>query len=534
MTISTLANKPESTVATPAPKTRPKARRLRIALIGEGTYPVVTGGVSTWYDQLIKGLEEYEFEIVTIVGEDREPRWDLPANVAGLTLLPMWDQPPHSSIRGRHAEEQRVRKALDGLWSAVLCPTQSNEQDILAVRSALQDLSHTASGQPLGATLQRISSAPSVADAWEKARSVNPELPILSLSQSARVAHFADRILAMLDADCPPADLIHLTTNGPSALIGLARHWRDGTPLVLTEHGVYLRERYLAADTMDPDYSVRYALLTLMRLICQVTYREVQELAPVSHFNARWAERLGAPESRTRPIHNGVDSEAYSVITTVPEVPTVSFVGRIDPLKDLATLINAFTMVTQEIPEAKLRIFGPIPAENDDYFQELQDLVRECKLEECVTFEGRVPSARIAAEAGHVVALSSISEGLPFTVIESMMCGRATVSTDVGGVSEVTGRDRVAGILVPPRAPEHLAKELVFLLVDHAARAAMGEAARARAASMFELSSFYNNVRSLYTRCCASLAPTGASGAPSGAQHAPSGAQLAPAGAQLA
>ena len=51
-------------------------------------------------------------------------------------------------------------------------------------------------------------------------------------------------------------------------------------------------------------------------------------------------------------------ADEFPAATGEPDVPTISFMGRVDPLKDLHTLIRAFALVREEIPEARLRIFG--------------------------------------------------------------------------------------------------------------------------------------------------------------------------------
>ena len=66
-------------------------------------------------------------------------------------------------------------------------------------------------------------------------------------------------------------------------------------------------------------------------------------------------------------------------------------------------------------------------------------LVADLDLEGCATFEGPVSPVSQAFEAGHVVVQSSLSEGLPLTVIEAAMAGRPTVVTDVGGMPEAAG-----------------------------------------------------------------------------------------------
>ncbi len=472
-------------------------RPTRVGLIGEGTYPVVKGGVSTWCDQIVTGLDDHEFSVVTLVGADRKQRWKIPQNVTSVTLVPMWDAPPRARATGRRAESRRVEAALRSLWTAALPGQESERERIARATSALQELARP-SAHRLAATLARTSSVESLMTAWNAHRLMHGQLGAFTLAEAAQVARLADRILAVLDTRWPQVDLIHVASNGPASLIALARHWHDGTPVILTEHGVYLRERYLALGDLELSWSVRYALMGLIQLICQVTYEESVALAPVSDFNAGWERHLGADDRRITTVHNGVNAKAYPVLDTEPDVPTVSFVGRIDPLKDLATLIDGFALVHARLPEARLRLFGPVPDQNVAYFAELQARVAGMGLGEVVTFEGPVPGAQLAAAAGHVVALSSISEGLPFTVMESMMCGRATVSTDVGGVAEVTGRDSRAGIIVPPRDPEALAEALHSLLTDDERRHEMGRQARARALEMFTLDLFYKRIRKLY------------------------------------
>jgi len=99
-----------------------------------------------------------------------------------------------------------------------------------------------------------------------------------------------------------------------------------------------------------------------------------------------------------------------------------------------------------------------------------------------VTFEGHVESVLDAYHAGDVVLLTSISEGFPYTLIEAMAAGKATVATDVGGVREATGG---AGIIVPPRDPQRMADACLIFLNDIGLRNLVGRAARERILSRF-------------------------------------------------
>ncbi len=67
-------------------------------------------------------------------------------------------------------------------------------------------------------------------------------------------------------------------------------------------------------------------------------YQIADVIAPGSEYNRQWEEMNGAAPHRIRPIYNGVDASHFPVAVTEPDVPTLSWVGRIDPLKDVETL----------------------------------------------------------------------------------------------------------------------------------------------------------------------------------------------------
>jgi glycosyltransferase involved in cell wall biosynthesis len=320
----------------------------------------------------------------------------------------------------------------------------------------------------------------------------------MSVAEAVAAATIIDRTLAAVDAAVPRVDLVHAGGNGAAALVGLAARWRHGTPMVLSEHGVYLRERYLALNDGQRSWAERRAVTAVVRRTSEVAYREAERVLPVSDFNSRWAQRLGGAASRVLTIRNGVETELYGVVEDEPAVPTLSFVGRIDPLKDLHNLVRAFALVREQLATARLRIFGPVPEGNESYRDSVAALALQLGVDDAVSFEGPTNGSRPAIAAGSVVVLSSISEGLPFTVLEAMMCGRATVSTDVGGVAECLDADRRSGMIVPARDPQAFAAACLELLTDDERRRAMAAAARQHALSTATLDRTLLAYRSAY------------------------------------
>lgn len=480
---------------------------MRIGLFTEGTYPIISGGVSTWCEHLINGMPEHTFVPITLIGGTERARDGLPANVEEVTLIPMWgiERAPVPIVDW--ADARALGRILARLWGAVL-PADGSQPDLTGFVAAIKELTFWR-GHALGSLLSRHGSTRHILKAWNQRRLQLPTLPAMTLADAASAAAMVDRILALADRKFPEVDVSHVASNGSPSILALGRWWHNGTPIVVTEHGIYLRERLLAMADGELNWSTRAVIGAFLRLITRATYAEATAIAPVSNFNRDWELQLGADPQRTRTIYNGVDTTHYAPVQTEPADPTVVFVGRIDPLKALEVLVDAFALVRDRVPRVRLRIFGPTPAGNEAYLAALQEQVRLAGLEDTVTFEGAVPSSMIAFEAATVVALSSISEGLPYGVIEAMMAGRASVNTDVGGVAEIVGSDGSCGLVVPPRNPEALADALTALLLDPARRAALGHNARYRATELFNMADFLASYRDLYAHAHSGLTPAG-------------------------
>ena len=137
-----------------------------------------------------------------------------------------------------------------------------------------------------------------------------------------------------------------------------------------------------------------------------------------------------------------------------------------------------------------------MPAGNEACAQEIRRLVADLALGGSATFEGPVSPVSQAFAAGHVVVQSSLSEGLPLTVIEAAISGRPTVVTDVGGMPEAAGR---GGVVVPPGDPAAFAAACVRLLTEHDTCRALAADGREDALARFTLTRFLDDMRSVYT-----------------------------------
>ena len=477
---------------------------MDIALTAEGTYPHQFGGVSVWCDQLVRGLPEYGFELVALTASGGEPvRWKLPPNVTGLTAIPLWGPPPPAAP-GSWWLRPRTGPPVAELIDLLLGPPEQGQDRFADLLRAL--LSYAQVGN-LSAELASEESVRLLSEAWRQRwpdpparwrrrgnratgvwtapgeRRIPPsDMAPPTLHDAVVAIQLLEHALRPLSYPAPRADVVHAVTNGIGVLPALAAKWQYGTPIVVTEHGIYMREHYLHSRQAPYRWPVKQFHLQFLRRLCVLGYTEAAVITPGNVYNKRWEEQLGADLGRVRTVYNGVDPNDFPALDSEPEVPTVSWAGRIDPVKDLETLLRAFALIRAELPEARLRIFGSPPQGREQYLSRCQALAAELGLAESVTFEGRVAEIRDAYAAGQVVVLCSITEGFPYTLIEAMTCGRPCVATDVGGVTEAAGD---TGLVVPPRDPARLAEACLILLRDAELRRRLGSKARHRALEYF-------------------------------------------------
>ncbi|TQJ89815.1 DUF3492 domain-containing protein [Streptomyces sp. SLBN-31] len=483
---------------------------MRIGLLTEGGYPYVSGDATLWCDRLVRGLEQHEFDVYALSSSrsQEDEGWvALPPQIGRVRTSPLWAAEDDGVVYGRRARRRFIE--CYGELAAVLCASVSQEavSNLEADRfaSALYGLAELArdDGGGLGGALrsesavralERACRAPGAQRAAREAR----------VSDLLSVAAHLERALRPLsldwyqDDDLGAVDLCHATTGGPAALPGLlARHF-FGVPLLLTEYGVRLRTHYLAATDAPP--AVRSLLAAFHGRLAAETYDRAAIVTPGNAHARRWQERCGADRAKLRTVHPGMDASPFAEVgesTDCADPDTLVWVGRVEPTKDLVSLLHAFAEIRKEEPKTRLRIIGtPAGPEGEAYLGHCRALAAQLFPDEAegphtvgdnpVSFAEiggpELPTPADAYAAGGVTVLSSVVEGFPISLVEAMFCGRATVSTDVGAVVEVIGG---TGLVVPPRNPRALAEACVALLRDPARRERLGAAARARALELF-------------------------------------------------
>jgi glycosyltransferase involved in cell wall biosynthesis len=383
------------------------------------------------------------------------------------------------------------------LVSSTCCDPEDLGQVLLAMQGYFQRYNYqiTMNSMDVWNVFQHTARA-----AWER-RPTSIESPTLSeLKQAYRLLY---HLMTVLHFPVPSADITHSSAAAFCGLPCVLAKLLRGTPFLLTEHGIYLREQYLNLRRQIKSTFVLGFLYRLVSAVVQLNYHFADQVSPVCAYNSRWEMKLGVPQDRISVIFNGVDPERFYPHDRQPaDRPLVCTVGLIYPLKGQLDLIAATALLKRSFSNVEVRFYG---ADTDSkYFGECQQKVHDLELANNITFAGCTKEPWKIYSNADVIAFSSISEAFPYVVVEAMLCGAAIVATDVGGVREALGD---CGLLVSAKAPQEMAKAIAFLLANPKERGRLGRMARERALRYFTEETFLDNYENTYRGLLSSQHP---------------------------
>lgn len=175
------------------------------------------------------------------------------------------------------------------------------------------------------------------------------------------------------------------------------------------------------------------------------------------------------------------------------DAPVISTVGRLAPIKDHGLFFDAARHVLDGLPGAVFLVVGDGPLRGG-----LEEGARARGLGKNVIFLGwRSDLDRVYADSD-LVALTSLNEGTPVSLIEAAASNRAIVATDVGGVSDVV-KNGVSGLLSRSRDPKEMAALVLGLLKDRPRSSAMGEEGKRFVRERYDKKRLLSDITRLYT-----------------------------------
>jgi polysaccharide biosynthesis protein PelF len=476
-----------------------------VLLATEGTYPFYTGGVSTWCHRLTCGLTNFTFRLVAVVSNPYpRAQYELPGNVLEVIKVPQWGllQPAAFSHHQRtstvlakywNTSAQTLADQFRPLFECLLLQVLSPQRDKEELGRVLLDLYEYFQQHDYRATMNSTHAwnifQHAARAAWEQRPHGNP-----TLAEMKAAYRFLYHLLIVLHFPIPLVDLCHSSAASFCGLPCVLAKLTYGTPYLLTEHGVYLREQYLNLRRQIKSFFVRWFLYRLVETVVQLNYYFADRLSPVCAYNSRWERQLGVPHNKIEVIFNGVDPERFHPYPrSSNQRPLISSVGLIYSLKGQLDLIEAAALLKPRFPSLDVRFYG---APNDrEYFARCQQRTSDLQLEKHVIFAGNTKEPWKVYSGADVIAFPSVSEGFPYALVEAMLCGAAIVATDVGGVREAL---EGCGLLVPARAPQQLAEAIAFLLENDGERERLGRLAQRRALERFTEKNFLSCYESTY------------------------------------
>ena len=497
----------------------PKAEEADIALLLEGTFPYISGGVSSWVNQIIRAYPEYTFAII-FLGSRREdygePKFALPDNVVHLEVHYIYET-DLSNVEPKTMPGDVKAIELSARMHDSFMPGQ--------MENALGHFRDVAREIMPGGSLKLehfLHSRKSWDVICERYRRFCTDPSFVDYFWTVRIMHMPLWKLAEVAQNMPRVKALHAVSTGYAGFLGALTHQARKIPLILSEHGIYTKERKIdlfksewirdnrnvfQRDPTELSY-YRQMWIQFFEWLGRFCYDAADPIIALYEANRLRQVSDGAAAERTFNIPNGISLSRFAPLRDQrpDEVPKVlCLIGRVVPIKDIKTFIRAMRTVVNQMPEAEGWIAGP-EDEDRSYAEECHNLVRSLGLQDNVRFLGFQRVEALMPKIGLTI-LSSISEALPLVILEGYAAGVPTVSTDVGScrqlVEGLDAEDRalgVSGAIVKIADPQGLAEASLRFLKEPAVWHAASQAGIARVERYYTDSMMFARYRAVYEK----------------------------------
>jgi glycosyltransferase involved in cell wall biosynthesis len=282
------------------------------------------------------------------------------------------------------------------------------------------------------------------------------------------------RLTEFLKAERP--QIVHTHLFGGDAW-GRIAAIRAGVPhIISTEHNINCDEGFIK------------------RLVKRRLARDTERIVAVSDAVRAQSLRVDRiPSEKLVVIPNGVDLERFRPTERPPrDLVQILSVGRLVPQKGHDVLLDAFAVLRDALPRARLSIIGDGPLR-----PHLEEQIRAYRIADRVQLLGLHRDLPTFYGRADIAVFPSRWEGLGLAAIEASACGLPIIASAVGGFHEVI-RDQETGVLVSPEEPKLLAEAITELVCDRARRILMGHAGRRHVERHFDIRKVVERYERLY------------------------------------
>ncbi len=483
----------------------------------EGTFPYVRGGVSSWIAQIIAGMPQYKFGIV-FIGSKREeysskPLYEFSDNLVFMVETFMFEEgnkPPIKAKDGIEEDFEAVKDLYE--WFKYNDPNEPFPKEIMSLDFYLNKVNEETF----------LYSRESWYFITNKNSENCNEIPFLDYFWTVRsilIPVWKMAKLAKFIAN--RGKIIHSPSTGYAGFLATLVSHDTGKPYILTEHGIYTKERKI--DLISSSMSL-YKKVELFRESAEDNYiqgmwvRFFEGIGKMSYSRANPILSLfgvakqtqiayGANPNICSVIPNGVDIKKLGATLKnrpkgVPKV--ITLIGRVVSIKDIKTFIRAIRVTANVIPEVEAWIVGP-DDEEKEYAQECRDLIDILDVKKNIKFLGFQNIVDILPKSG-ILTLTSISEGMPLVTLEGFAAGVPCVSTNVGSCKELIyggedPKDKAlgkAGVVCEIANVKQLADGYIGLLTDEKKWLQAQETAIKRVNMLYTQDIFLDNYKKVY------------------------------------
>lgn len=507
-------------------------RPVDVCLVLEGTYPYMSGGVSTWVHQIVTAMPDLRFAIFYIgaeQGEGLRPKYDLPKNIVSIDTVFLFDGLEQQELVPRKPPKA-VKRALYKAMAEVLAAPSGAAMPHQAIK--------------LAELISRTEPSFSCANLWEDREAwelvcaaYGRHMPGESFLKFYWNARFLVQPLWQLIRSSdriPQARLYHSLCTGYAGFAAALAARRNNAPYLLSEHGIYVKERLAEIqnapwihdtpllrprlfEKLEPFKTLWFSFF---KALAGISYACADRITSLFENNAEMQRQFGAAADKIKLIPNGIRLSDFDAVCEIraqrlhaaPSQKNVGFLGRIVKIKDIKTLLRAARLVLDRFPETQFLLAGET-TDDPDYFRECTELAAHLGITGNMRFMGPLDRADLLGQSD-VMVLTSISEGLPFVIIEAFAAQVPLVATDTGACRELIAggpaenpRLGPAGLLTPIGDPAGTAAGLIALLDNTLMRQAFGMNGRRRAEAFYRIEQVIARYRELYTGLAPQSAP---------------------------
>ena len=462
---------------------------MKICLMCEGSYPYVTGGVSSWVHMLMTSMPDIEFYVSSVVvdrAHGGQFKYRMPPNLISINEIYLQDEDyikTEHKLRLSKRQVEAFRSFILGTdvdWATIFDFFANND---VSVNSLL-----------MGKDLLDM-----IFEYYEMHYNRLPFSDFLWTYRSMMLP-----ICILMKNPLPQADLYHSASTGYSGVLACMAKYVYNKPALLTEHGIYTREReeevirsaFFNGVYKDLWIEHFYKLSGCAYLYCDKV---------VSLFNdARELQiELGCKAEKTLVIPNGVEATRFDNIPGKEDKSAINIgmIARVSPIKDVKTMISSFAAAKEKVSNLALYIMGGVENDYKAYYDECVEMVTSLGLKD-VYFTGNVNINDYMGRMDMII-LTSISEGQPIAILEAMAAKKPCIVTRVGNCAGlVLGEEEIdepCGIVTPIMSVKQISNAIIELATDEKKRIRMGEIGRKRVEQKYPKDEIIERYKELYT-----------------------------------